>query len=64
MAGTFFYHGELVFFDYQGAEDTVLVIDLVRGTSNYKHLFDYVDPPDTVQAAVAHINAALPTAPT
>jgi hypothetical protein len=57
MAGTFLYHGETVFFDYQGDEN-VLVIDLVPGASAYKHLFVHVDPPDTPQAASERINAA------
>jgi hypothetical protein len=58
MAGTFFYHGETVFFDYQ-QEDNVLVIDLEPGASRYKHLFVHVDPPDTPQDAAGRINAAL-----
>ncbi len=58
MAGTFLYHGETVFFDYQ-REDNVLVIDLVPGASTYKHLFVHVDPPDTPQVAADRINAAL-----
>ena len=56
MAGTFLYHGEVVFFDYAGDEN-VLVIDLVE--NNYKHLFVHVDPPDTPEAAAARIQAAL-----
>jgi hypothetical protein len=62
VAGTFLYHGEVVFFDYQGSDD-VLVIDLVPGASNYKHLFVHVDQPDTPREAAARINAALPTTP-
>jgi len=58
LAGTFRYHGETVFFDFQ-KEDAVLVIDLVPGTSNYRHLFVHVDPPDTPAAAAARITAAL-----
>ncbi len=58
MAGTFVYHRETVFFDYRH-EDNVLVIDLVAGTSAYKHLFVHVDEPDTPQAAAERINAAL-----
>ena len=58
MAGTFLYHGEMVFFDYQ-REDNVLVIDLKPGASAYKHLFVHVDPPDTPAAAAERINAAL-----
>jgi hypothetical protein len=62
-AGTFLYHDEVVFFDYQGKDD-VLVIDLVPGASNYKHLFVHVDEPDTPREAALRINAALPTTPT
>jgi hypothetical protein len=62
-AGTFLYHDEVVFFDYQGKDD-VLVIDLVPGASNYKHLFVHVDEPDTPREAARRINAALPTTPT
>lgn len=58
LAGTFLYHGETVFFDYQ-REDNVLVIDLAPGTSAYKHLFVHVDEPDTPAAAADRINAAL-----
>ncbi|HEY0396303.1 MAG TPA: hypothetical protein VGD01_17600 [Candidatus Elarobacter sp.] len=58
MAGTFLYHGEVVFFDYR-AEDNVLVVDLKPGTSKYKHLFVHVDEPDTPAEAAARINAAL-----
>jgi len=58
MAGTFLYHGETVFFDYQ-RDDNVLVIDLKPGASAYKHLFVHVDEPDTPQAAADRINAAL-----
>jgi hypothetical protein len=61
MAGTFLYHGECVFFDYQ-RDDAVLVVDLKQGTSNYKHLFVHVDEPDTPEAAAARINAALASA--
>ena len=63
MAGTFLYHGEVVFFDY-AREDDVLVIDLIPGASNYKHLFVAVTAPDTPHDAAARINAALPTTPT
>jgi hypothetical protein len=62
-AGTFLYHGEVVFFDYRGGED-VLVIDLAPGASAYKHLFVHIDAPDTPREAAARINAALPTTPT
>ncbi|MDB5071847.1 MAG: hypothetical protein JWM87_2958 [Candidatus Eremiobacteraeota bacterium] len=58
MAGTFLYHGEVVFFDYQG-KDNVLVIDLRPGASAYKHLFVHVDEPDTPEEAALRINAAL-----
>jgi hypothetical protein len=58
MAGTFLYHGEVVFFDYQG-EENVLVIDLAPGASAYKHLFVHVDEPDTPGEAAQRINAAL-----
>lgn len=58
LAGTYLYHGEVVFFDYQ-AEDRVVVIDLAPGASRYKHLFVHVDDPDTPDAAVARINGAL-----
>ncbi|MBV8370099.1 MAG: hypothetical protein JO036_14420 [Candidatus Eremiobacteraeota bacterium] len=61
MAGTFLYHGETVFFDYQ-REDSVLVIDLQPGASTYKHLFVHIDPPDTPADAAARINAALSAA--
>ena len=61
-AGTFYYHGETVFFDY-GREETVLVVDLAQGASNYKHLFVAVTAPDTPQEAAARINAALSTTP-
>jgi hypothetical protein len=57
MAGSFFYHGESVFFDFRGNEDAVLVIDLARG--GYRHLFVHVDFPDTAMAAAERINAAL-----
>ncbi|MBV9440882.1 MAG: hypothetical protein JOZ24_12905 [Candidatus Eremiobacteraeota bacterium] len=55
MAGTFLYHGETVFFDYQ-REDAVLVVDLTGST--YRHLFVHVDLPDTPQQAAARINDA------
>ncbi|MBV8299010.1 MAG: hypothetical protein JO083_05660 [Candidatus Eremiobacteraeota bacterium] len=58
MAGTFLYHGETVFFDYQ-REDSVLVIDLQPGASTYKHLFVHVDPPDTPAVAADRVNAAV-----
>lgn len=58
MAGTFLYHGETVFFDYQ-REDNVLVIDLADGASAYKHMFVHVDEPDTPAAARDRINAAV-----
>lgn len=58
MAGTFLYHGEVVFFDYQ-REENVLVVDLRPGASRYKHLFVHVDEPDTPEAAAGRINAAL-----
>jgi hypothetical protein len=58
LAGTYLYHGETVFFDFQ-AEDRVLVIDLVPGASSYKHLFVHVDDPDTPDAAAARVTAAL-----
>jgi hypothetical protein len=58
MAGTFLYHGETVFFDYQ-RDDNVLVIDLKQGASPYKHLFVHVDDPDTPDAAARRINGAL-----
>jgi hypothetical protein len=58
MAGTFLYHGDVVFFDYQ-RDDNVLVIGLVPGASAYKHVFVHVDPPDTPQAVAERINAAL-----
>ena len=58
MAGTFLYHGETVFFDYQ-RDDAVLVIDLKPGASAYKHLFVHVDDPDTPEAASARINSAI-----
>jgi hypothetical protein len=58
LAGTFLYHGEVVFFDYQ-QDDNVLVIDLKPGASSYKHLFIHVDDPDTPDAAAARISAAL-----
>jgi hypothetical protein len=56
MAGTFLYHGDVVFFDYSG-KDEVLVVDLTG--SRYKHLFVHVDPPDTPEAAAQRIQAAL-----
>ncbi len=55
MAGSFVYHGEVVFFDYSGPDD-VLVVDLTGG---YKHLFVHVDAPDTPEAAAQRIVAAL-----
>jgi hypothetical protein len=58
MAGTFLYHGEVVFFDYQ-RDENVLVIDLKPGASSYKHLFVHVDPPDTPEDAARRINEAL-----
>jgi hypothetical protein len=58
MAGTFLYHGEVVFFDYQ-RDDGVLVVDLEPGASSYKHLFVHVDQPDTPADAAERINAAL-----
>ncbi|HEY0615084.1 MAG TPA: hypothetical protein VGC96_10605 [Candidatus Elarobacter sp.] len=61
MAGTFLYHGEVVFFDYQ-REESVLVINLAPGTSRYKHLFVHVDEPDTPEAAAARIDAAVSSA--
>ena len=58
MAGTFLYHGEVVFFDYQ-REDAVLVVDLKPGASSYKHVFVHVDEPDTPADAAQRITAAL-----
>ena len=58
MAGTFLYHGDVVFFDYQGSED-VLVIDLAENASKYKHLFVHVDPPDSADDVANRITAAL-----
>jgi hypothetical protein len=55
-AGTFLYHGEIVFCDYGGGDD-VLVIDLVENA--YRHLFVSVAAPDTPQLAAARIMAAL-----
>jgi hypothetical protein len=60
MAGTFVYHGDVVFFDYSGHEE-VLVIDLTGG--RYKHMFVHVDAPDTPEAAAQRITAALGTRP-
>jgi len=60
MAGTFLYHGDVVFFDY-GREDAVLVIDLTG--SRYKHLFVHVDAPDTPAAAAERIQAAIAATP-
>ena len=57
MAGTFLYHGDVVFFDYQ-REDSVLVIDLEPGASRYTHIFVHVDEPDTPDDAAARILAA------
>ena len=62
MAGTFLYHGEVVFFDYQG-DESVLVIDLKPGTSSYKHIFVHVDPPETPEAAAQRIDDALSKGP-
>jgi hypothetical protein len=59
MAGTFLYHGDVVFFDYSG-KDEILVVDLTG--SRYKHLFVHVDPPDTPAAAAQRIQAALAAA--
>ena len=56
MAGTFLYHGDVVFFDYAN-DDAVLVVDLTG--SRYKHLFVHVDPPDTPEDAALLINAAI-----
>jgi hypothetical protein len=61
MAGTFLYHGDVVFFDYSG-HDEVLVIDLSGG--RYKHMFVHVDAPDTPAAAAERIGAALAARPT
>ena len=58
MAGTFLYHGEVVFFDYQ-REESVLVIDLKPGASRYKHIFVHVDEPDTPDAAAGRILGAI-----
>ncbi len=58
MAGSFLYHGDVVFFDYQGNDD-VLVIDLTENASRYKHLFVHVDPPDAPASAASRITAAL-----
>ncbi len=58
MAGSYLYHGEVVFFDYQGDEN-VLVIDLAEGASKYTHLFVHVDAPDTPEAAASGITLAL-----
>jgi hypothetical protein len=58
MAGTFLYHGEVVFFDYQ-REDAVLVVDLKPGASSYKHIFVHVDEPDIPAEAAQRITAAL-----
>ena len=62
MAGTFLYHGEVVFFDYQG-DESVLVIDLKPGASSYKHIFVHVDQPDAPDAAAQRIGDALPAGP-
>ena len=56
MAGTSLFHGEVVFVDYRGNEESVLAIDVRKG--NYKHLFVHVDNP---QDDAAKINAALRT---
>lgn len=57
MAGSYFFHNELVFFDYNGDEDAILVVDLAH--EKYKHLLVHIDEPDTPKAAVARIMAAL-----
>ena len=54
LAGTWLYHGEVVFFDFRGNEQNVLVVDVRH--SKYKHLFVHVDDPD---ASAQKINAAL-----
>ncbi len=54
MAGTALYHGEVIFIDYRGNEDQVLVIDCTGGT--YKHVFVHVDDPERDATS---INAAL-----
>jgi len=56
MAGTFLYHGDVVFFDYSN-DEAVLVIELTA--SRYKHLFVHVDPPDSPDQAARRIDAAL-----
>lgn len=55
-AGTFLYHGEVVFCDYAGTGE-VLAVDLADGA--YRHLFVSVAAPDTPAAAAARILAAL-----
>jgi hypothetical protein len=55
-AGTFRYHGEMVFFNFSGREENVLVIDLLPGASPYRHLFVHVDDP---LADAQRITAAL-----
>src|ERR1700681_3239586 len=62
MAGTFLYHGDVVFFDYQG-DESVLTVDLKPGTSSYKHIFLHVDPPETPEAAAQRIDDALSKGP-
>jgi hypothetical protein len=57
MAGTYLFHGEVVFFDYGGREEAVLVVELAD--ERYKHLFIRLDPPDTPEAAARRINDAL-----
>ena len=54
MAGTSLFHGDVVFVDYRGNEESVLVVDVRKG--KYKHLFVHVDDP--VEGA-KKINAAL-----
>lgn len=60
MAGSYLYHGDAAFFDYRGNESAVLVVDLA--SERYRHLYVHVDAPDTPEAAVARVRAALPTA--
>ena len=59
LAGTYLYHGDVVFFDYQ-RDESVLVVDLTPGTSSYTHIFVHVDEPDTPDEAAGRINTALP----
>lgn len=61
MAGSFLHHGESVFYDYQGIDTAVLVVD-VSG-SRYRHLFIHVDAPDTPAAAAERIARAKAPAP-